>query len=67
MALIASLALNLLFIGAVAGAMLGHGRHPPRLGKSEDFGMMGLSRVLPEDRRKEMRKLLRADRENCAR
>ncbi|WP_439542667.1 periplasmic heavy metal sensor [Hyphomicrobium sp.] len=64
-ALVASLALNLLIIGAVAGTMMGHGRHqPPRPGKGEDFGMMGLTRVLPEDRRKEMRKLLRADREN---
>lgn len=63
-ALVASLALNLLIIGAVAGTMMGHGRHPLRGGQGEDFGMMGLTRVLPEDRRKEMRKLLRADREN---
>jgi uncharacterized membrane protein len=63
--LIASLALNLAIIGALAGNMLGHGRHPPpRSGHGEDFGMMGLTRVLPEDRRKEMRKMLRADREN---
>jgi uncharacterized membrane protein len=63
--LIASLALNLAIIGAVAGSMLGHGRHPPpRSGQGEDFGMMGLTRVLPDDRRKEMRKLLRTDREN---
>ncbi|MBX9861568.1 MAG: periplasmic heavy metal sensor [Hyphomicrobium sp.] len=63
-ALIASLALNLLILGAVAGTMLGHRQHMPRGGPGggEDFGMMGLTRVLPDERRKEMRKLLREDR-----
>ena len=64
-ALIASLALNLLIIGAVAGTMYGFRKHHPRFAeRGEDFGMMGLTRVLPEERRKEMRKLLRADRAN---
>jgi len=63
-ALIASLALNLLIIGAVAGTMVGFKKHGPRMGaRGEDFGMMGLTRVLPEERRKEVRKQLRADRE----
>mgnify|MGYP000943656995 CR=1 FL=1 len=64
-ALIASLALNLLIIGAVAGTMYGFRKHHPRFAeRGEDFGMMGLTRVLPEERRKEVRKLLRADRAN---
>lgn len=62
-ALIASLALNLLIVGAVAGTMYGFRKHHPRFAeRGEDFGMMGLTRVLPDERRKEMRKLLRADR-----
>lgn len=67
-ALIASLALNLLVLGAVAGTvfMHGFGRHPPPRsgsGPHQDFGLMGLTRTLPEERRKEMRKNLREDRE----
>lgn len=62
-ALIASLALNLLVIGAVAGTMYSFRKHHPRPPGGEDFGMMGLTRVLPEERRKEVRKALRADRE----
>lgn len=63
-ALIASLALNLLIIGAVIGTMYGYGRHGPRIGhpRGEDFGLMGLTRALPAERRKEIRKLLREDR-----
>ncbi len=64
-ALIASLALNLLILGTVAGAMYTFGKHPPpRPGhmRGEDFGLMGLSREFPEDRRKEFRKQLRDDR-----
>jgi uncharacterized membrane protein len=63
-ALIASLALNLLILGAVAGTMYTfhkHGRPPP--GAREDFGLMGLSRDFPSDRRKAFRKELKADRE----
>lgn len=67
-ALIASLALNLLVVGAVAGTMVMHGfgRHPlPRIGYGphQDFGLMGLTRRLPEERRKEIRKKLREDRD----
>lgn len=65
-ALIASLALNLLIVGAVAGTMIGFGKHHhgPRVGhpRGEDFGLMGLTRTLPEERRKEVRKQLREDR-----
>ena len=64
-ALIASLALNLLVIGAVAGTMIGFGKHHgPRGGhpRGEDFGLMGLTRTLPEERRKEIRKQLREER-----
>lgn len=64
-ALIASLALNLLVLGAVAGTMYGFSKHgPPRPGhmRGEDFGLMSLSRELPEERRKEFRKQLRDDR-----
>jgi uncharacterized membrane protein len=63
-ALIASLALNLLIIGAVAGTMYGFRKHPPRFGQGarEDFGLMGLTQKLPEDRRKQLRKQLRQDR-----
>lgn len=63
-ALIASLALNLLIIGAVAGTMYGFRKHPPRFGQGarEDFGLMGLTHKLPEDRRKELRKQLRQER-----
>lgn len=50
--LIGSLALNLLFIGAVVGIGLKtHGRHH---GAREHFGLMGLTRVLPEDRRQDV-------------
>ncbi len=67
-ALIASLALNLLVVGAVAGTMVMHGfgKHPlPRFGYGphQDFGLMGLTRKLPEERRKEIRQKLREDRE----
>lgn len=64
-ALIASLALNLLVVGAVGGVMYGFGKHPPRFGhgRGEDFGLLGLTRILPDDRKKELRKQLRQDRE----
>lgn len=64
-ALIASLALNLLVVGVVAGTMIGFGKHHPPRGhhpRGEDFGLMGLTRTLPEARRKEIRKQLRAER-----
>jgi uncharacterized membrane protein len=63
-ALIASLALNLLIIGTVAGTMVGFGKHRQHFGsgRGEDFGLMGLTRHLPEERRKEIRKQLREDR-----
>lgn len=65
-ALIASLAFNLLVVGIVGGAMFGFGKHHPRphfANRGEDFGLMGLSRGMPDERRKEFRKKLREDRE----
>lgn len=64
-ALIASLALNLLVLGAVGGMAFGLYKHRPYFGmmRSEDFGLMGLTRHLPEERRKEVRKQLREDRD----
>jgi uncharacterized membrane protein len=63
--LIASLALNLLVAGAVAGMAFGFFKHRPYfgMGRGEDFGLMGLTRHLPEERRKEVRKQLREDRD----
>ena len=63
-ALIASLALNLLILGAVAGTMYGFRKHHASFGgeRGQDFGLMGLTRTLPEERRKEIRKQLRDDR-----
>lgn len=64
-ALIASLALNLLIVGAVAGTMYGFGKKHRGfgMGRGEDFGLMGLTHRLPDDRKKEIRKRLRDDRE----
>jgi uncharacterized membrane protein len=64
-ALVASLALNLLVAGAVAGMAFGFFKHRPSFGvvRSEDFGLMGLTRHIPEERRKEVRKQLREDRD----
>jgi uncharacterized membrane protein len=65
-ALFVSMALNLLVIGAVAGTMYGVRYNMPvrhySSGKSEDFGLMGITRSMPEARRKEIRKGLGADR-----
>lgn len=63
-ALIASLALNLLIVGAVAGTMWGMKKHHPRAPsvRGEDFGLMSITRDLPPERRKELRKQLRDDR-----
>ncbi len=63
-ALIASLALNLLIAGAVAGTMYGFGKQHRQFGcgRGEDFGLMGLTHRLPDERRKEIRKRLRDDR-----
>ncbi len=66
-ALIVSLALNLLVLGAAAGTLYtyGFGKHGPQRfgpGRGEDFGLMSLTYRLPEERRKEIRKKLREDR-----
>jgi uncharacterized membrane protein len=62
--LIASLAVNLLVVGAVAGSMI-FGRHGPRHGGSpgDDYGLMGFTRVLSSDRRGPIRKAIKEQRE----
>ncbi|MFA5951315.1 MAG: periplasmic heavy metal sensor [Hyphomicrobium sp.] len=62
--LLASLAVNLLVIGAVVGAGIAIKRHgPPHGGRgAEDYGLMGFTRTLPSDRRKEIRKELKQER-----
>ena len=64
--LIASLALNLAFIGAVAGPRVFgrmHGHDSWRGEKSgEEFGLMGYARTLAPDRRAPIAKLIKADR-----
>jgi uncharacterized membrane protein len=60
--LIASLAFNLLVIGALGGAMLMGRRHGPGYGRGEDFGLLGFSRTLPAERRAVIRKTLQKDR-----
>jgi uncharacterized membrane protein len=61
--LIVSLALNLLVIGALAGAFLmGPRRGHWHGGRSEDFGLLGFARTLPADRRSEIRKSVQRDR-----
>ena len=52
--LIGSLALNLLFVGAVVGMGFKKHGHGPHHTAREHFGLMGLTRVLPDDRRKEV-------------
>jgi uncharacterized membrane protein len=62
--LIASVAVNLLVIGAIAGAMLTWKKHGPRFGghRGEDFGLMALTRALPPERRGPIRKAIKEDR-----
>lgn len=55
-ALIASLAVNLLIVGAVAGALLRHGGPPPRGGLS--FAMP-YAKALPREARREMMRAVR--------
>lgn len=60
----ASLALNLLLAGAIAGAVFfGPFHKRPHGGRySEEFGLMGFSRTLPPERRDMIRKTLREER-----
>lgn len=62
--LIASLATNLLVVGVVAGAWFHGHRHGlfRAPGGPSDFGLLYFSRTLPEERRGEVRKLLREGR-----
>jgi uncharacterized membrane protein len=57
--LIASLALNLLFVGGF-GAAAWHHRHGPR---GDDMGLMGFARELPADRQKLLRDDIAAARQ----
>ena len=64
--LIASLALNLAFVGAVAGPrvfgrMHGHGSWKGEK-SGEEFGLMGYARTLAPERRAPIAKLIKADR-----
>lgn len=64
--LIGSVAVNLLVIGAVGGTAIGlwHGG-PPRTSSSspEDYGLWSFAKELPTDRRKAIRKAIRAERD----
>jgi uncharacterized membrane protein len=60
--LIASLAINLLVIGAIAGARF-HGHRGWRGERSaEEFGLIGYARHLPAERRKLIRKIVFAEK-----
>jgi uncharacterized membrane protein len=65
--LIASGAVNLLVLGAVVGTALGMGWHrAPRSSSSsstEDYGLWTFAKDLPADRRKEVRKTIRKERD----
>lgn len=58
--LIASVALNLLVAGAIGGSMMmahrHHGSWRGSGGSTDSFGLMGFSRLLPDDRKREIRK-----------
>ena len=62
--LIGSLALNLLFIGAVIGMGFKKPHHGPR-GKPH-YSLMGLTRVLPSEQRKEVVEILKKEHAEMA-
>lgn len=64
LALIASLAVNLLVVGAVASAMI-FGPHGPRHrgAPGDEYGLMGFTRALSSDRRGPIRKAIKEQRE----
>jgi uncharacterized membrane protein len=64
--LIGSFAVNLLVIGAVAGTAIGgwHGGSPRATSSNtEDYGLWSFAKELPTDRRKAVRKTIRAERD----
>lgn len=63
--LIGSFAVNLLVLGAVGGTAISrwHGGHPRGSSSTEDYGLWSFARELPSDRRKEVRKAIRAERD----
>jgi uncharacterized membrane protein len=64
--LIASVALNLLIVGAIAGSMVMWRLHGPghRGHRGDDFGLVGFSRTLPAERRNVIRKKIKEERAN---
>ncbi len=63
--LIGSFAVNLLVIGAVVGTAIGgwHGGPPRGSSNTEDYGLWSFAKDLPADRRKAVRKTIRAERD----
>lgn len=63
--LIGSFAVNLLVLGAVAGTAIGGWRGGPHRSSSnaEDYGLWSFAKELPTDRRKAIRKAIRAERD----
>lgn len=59
--LIGSLALNLLFVGGLVGMSFKKHGHGPHHTAREHFGLMGLTRVLPEERRKDVLEQLKKE------
>ena len=63
--LIGSFAVNLLVLGAVAGTAIGgwHSGSPRGSSSTEDYGLWSFAKELPTDRRKAVRKTIRAERD----
>jgi uncharacterized membrane protein len=63
--LIGSFAVNLLVLGAVAGTAIGgwHSGSPRGSSNTEDYGLWSFAKELPTDRRKAVRKTIRAERD----
>ncbi len=62
-ALIASMAINLLFVGGVGAAFWHHRQGPGGHGRGGDFGLMGFVRELPRERQTFVRDQLTAARQ----
>ncbi len=61
--LLASLMLNMVFVGVAAGRIWAHHNGHGWNSRHKDSGMRGFLRELPEARRKELRDMMRANRE----
>lgn len=64
--LIGSLALNLLFIGAVVGMGFKKHHHAPGQRGGPHFSLLGLTRVLPDEQRKEVVEILKKQHADMA-